>query len=261
MAKKRKSKTPPGWDPVAQWYDGWVGKGGSEHHRQLALPAVLELLRPQPGEQVLDIGAGQGVLAPHIAEAGAKYTGVDVSPTLLEMARKHHGEQGWFLQGDARHLQRIPGLSRASFDAVVFLLSVQDIDPLHEAIEAAAWVLRDGGRAVILMTHPCFRVPRQSGWGFDDNRKLRYRRVDSYLSPLPVPMKAYGGPGGGVTISHHRPLSDYVNTLGAFGLLIDALEEIATHKAGRDKAERRANQEIPLFMGLRAVKRQMPDID
>ena len=64
------------------------------------------------------------------------------------------------------------------------------------------------------MTHPCFRVPRQSGEGWDEQRKLLYRRVDRYLSPLAVPMKAYAG-GRAATWSYHRPLEDYVNGLAA----------------------------------------------
>ncbi len=38
------------WEPVADWYNGWVGAGGSNHHRSYALPAVLDLLAPQAGE-------------------------------------------------------------------------------------------------------------------------------------------------------------------------------------------------------------------
>src|SRR5204863_7009176 len=96
------------WDPLADWYDGWVGKEGSLHHRQLAIPAVLELLTPQSGEKILDIGAGQGVLVPHIAEKEASYVGVEASSRLLQLARKHHGHQGRFVQGDARRLQKLP---------------------------------------------------------------------------------------------------------------------------------------------------------
>ena len=49
------------WERVATWYDGWVGDRGSAYHRQLAIPATLDLLQPQPGEEVLDVGGGQGV--------------------------------------------------------------------------------------------------------------------------------------------------------------------------------------------------------
>lgn len=251
MPKHTKHTPPTGWEPVADWYDGWVGKAGSDHHRQLALPAVLELLDLCPGEALLDVGAGQGVLAPHIIEREARYTGIDISRKLLSRARQYHGPPARFLYGDARALSRINGLKAASFDAVVFLLSIEDMNPLPPVLRSAAWALREGGRVVILMRHPCFRVPRQSGWGYDSGRKLQYRRVDGYLTPLSVPMKQHQQ---GATISFHRPLNHYINGLAACGLLVDRFNEITTYKSGDSKAEQRANDEIPLYIALRAVK-------
>ena len=102
----------PGWDALASWYDGWMGADGSEHHRRLAIPAVLDLLELQPGESLLDIGAGQGVLAAYVSQTGAHYTGVEISPRLLALAQKRHGQRGRFLQGDARRLAAVPGLTR-----------------------------------------------------------------------------------------------------------------------------------------------------
>jgi SAM-dependent methyltransferase len=261
MAPQKQSSRKPirtSWDPLAYWYDGWVGEGGSKYHRELAIPAMLKLLDPQPGEHILDIGAGQGVLAPFITKAQAYYVGVDASARLLQLARKHHSRQGMFIQGDARELASVPGLRRGAFDAVVFLLSIQDMDPLGDVLASAAWALRVGGRAVLLMTHPCFRVPRQSGWGWDEGRKLQYRRVDRYLTPLPVPMKAYPGQQSGVTRSFHRPLQEYINGLADQGLLVDRMHEIANHKhrssGPQAKAAALAHQEIPLFLALRARK-------
>jgi SAM-dependent methyltransferase len=246
------------WDPVADWYLGWVGEGGSKHHRNVAVPALLGLLEPQPGEQILDLGCGPGVLARPLAEAGARYTGVDASEKLIEYARRHHGADGRFIVGDARKLSAVRGLSPGAFDAITFLLSIHDMDPLDPVLASAAWALKPGGRVVILMTHPCFRVPRQSGWGWDEGRKLRYRRIDRYLTPLPVPMTAGAESRGGVTRSFHRPLEEYVNGLAAAGLLVDGLREVPTYKeapAGpRARAENLANREIPLFLCLRARK-------
>ena len=45
------------WDAVACWYDGWVGARGSRYHQGAAIPVVLDLLRPCPGESILDVGA------------------------------------------------------------------------------------------------------------------------------------------------------------------------------------------------------------
>lgn len=243
------------WDPVARWYDGWVGADGSKYHRLLAIPAVLELLAPQPDDHILDIGAGQGVLAPYILRSGARYTGVDASPRLLQRARQRHGRSATFLQADARSLHTHRRLDAGSFDGVVFLLSIQDMDPLDAVLASAAQMLRPGGRAVLLMTHPCFRVPRQSGWGWDDRRRLQFRRVDRYLSALHVPMKAHDD---GATRSFHRPLNAYINGLARHGLLIDRLDEIAgyavQHVAARSRAEQTALQEIPLFLAIRATR-------
>lgn len=58
----------------------------------------------------------------------------------------------------------------------------------------------------------------------------------------------------GTTISFHRPLSTYINTLAKCGLVIDKLDEITTYQTGKNKAENRANEEIPLFMAIRAKK-------
>ncbi|HEX6750719.1 MAG TPA: methyltransferase domain-containing protein [Longimicrobium sp.] len=261
MGRRKNQAQPAGsdsWNPVADWYAGWVGAEGSEHHRRLAIPALMEMLRPAPGEHVLDVGCGPGVLAPHVAGAGALYTGVDASRKLLAFARRHHGAHGRFVAGDATRLRELAELGEGAFDAAVFLLSIQDIDPLEDALASAAWAVRPGGRVVLLMTHPCFRVPRQSGWGWDRQRRLRYRRVDRYLTRLAVPMKGYGTARRGFTRSYHRPLGAYVNGLSACGLLVDEVREIPTHKAPEPgpqaKAERLANREIPLFLGLRAIK-------
>src|SRR5512145_1413589 len=116
---KYHKRDPSGWDELATWYDGWMGMDGSDHHRKLAIPAVLDLLELRSGEQVLDLGAGQGVLAAYVTRAGGVYTGVEISPRLVALAQKRHGAEGRFIQGDARYLARIAALQPARFDAVV----------------------------------------------------------------------------------------------------------------------------------------------
>ncbi|MBV9282380.1 MAG: class I SAM-dependent methyltransferase [Chloroflexi bacterium] len=254
-----KPAAPTSWDPLAAWYDGWVGEGGSDYHREVAVPALLRALEPQPGESILDVGCGQGVLAPSVVGAGARYVGVDASPRLIQMARRHHGNAGRFLVGDARDLAAVPGLREGSFDAVVFLLSLQDMDPLERVLDSATSMVRGTGRMAILITHPAFRVPRQSGWGWDEGRKLIYRRVDRYLTPLPVPMKPLPGKDTNATTrSFHRPIEAYVNGLASRGLLTERMEEVpgrtSVPAARTARAERLARREIPLFLTIRARK-------
>lgn len=243
------------WDAVANWYLGWSGAEGSRHHRELAIPALVSLLLPQPDEAVLDIGCGAGALAPAILTAGAGYTGIDKSPKLIAHARRHHARQARFVVGDAT---RLAGTIDTLFDAAAFLLSIQDIDPLDAALRSAASALKPGGRLVMLMTHPCFRIPRQSGWGWDEARGLRFRRVDRYLSALDIPMQEYGGTRAGVTRSYHRPLEAYISALAAAGFIVEAMKEVPAAYFGPPEREARAlrlaRQEFPLFLGLRARK-------
>ncbi|HSK92480.1 MAG TPA: methyltransferase domain-containing protein [Candidatus Angelobacter sp.] len=245
------------WERVATWYDGWVGDRGSAYHRELAIPAVLDLLQPRPDERILDVGGGQGVLAPWLVESGAAVTVVDASAKLVAAGkRRHRSLRGArFLVGDARRLPAVAGLEPASFDAATFLLSIQDMDDLESVMDGVSWALKPMSRVVLLMTHPAFRQARHSGWGFDEGRKLTYRRIDAYLGEMAVPMKSLGG--GLPTRSFHRPISSYVNALAAEGFATDAMLELPdlppARRPGRvARGDERASAEIPIFLGLRA---------
>ena len=252
-SRGRSPRAESGWDKVAGWYDGWVGQRGSTYHQRLAIPTALELLAPRAGDAILDVGAGQGVLAPVILERGARYTGLDISPALIERARQRRSRAARFLVGDARRLDLVGALRPASFDAAIFLLSIADIADLELVAASLDWVLRPTARVVMVMTHPAFRQPRHSGWGYDETRKLTYRRVDDYLSPMAVPLDAVAGTRP--TWSHHRPISAYVNALGAFGFGVDAMLEVPDlapdERPGRIQRGL-DNADIPLFLGLRA---------
>jgi ubiquinone/menaquinone biosynthesis C-methylase UbiE len=258
----RRSAAPreTSWERVAGWYDGWVGEHGSAYHRELAIPALLDLLQPQAGESILDVGGGQGVLAPYLVDAGASVTVVDASAQLISAAKRRHGRLrgARFVVGDARRLRSLAALEAGTFDAATFLLSIQDMDPLSDVVRGMAWALKDRSRVVVLMTHPAFRQPRHSGWGVDEGRKLTYRRVDGYLTELAVPMKSLGG--GPPTRSFHRPIGAYVNALADAGFATDAMLELPDlppdRRPGRGpRGDARATAEIPIFLGLRAIRR------
>jgi trans-aconitate methyltransferase len=74
---------------------------------------VVALLNPQPGEQILDLGCGDGALTEQLAATGAIVTGVDASPTMLAAARQRSARGLTYEQHDATALPY-----RQPFDAV-----------------------------------------------------------------------------------------------------------------------------------------------
>ena len=252
--------TNRGWDPVAAWYDKLVGEAGSDYHRQVILPAALRLLEPRPGESVIDVCCGQGVLAKKLLDLGVgRITAVDASPRLLEAAQSRHGKDpriAWVLADVCQ-----PGAwADGSHAAVACVMAVHDVADVAALFSNISRALKPGGRAVLVMMHPCFRIPRQSHWGWDADRKIQFRRIDSYASPLEIPITTHPGKTTGeVTQFHHRPLAELLTALGQAGLAVTACEELYSHRRSQatgpfSKAEHRAAREFPLFLALRGVR-------
>ena len=103
--------------------------------------AVLDLLHPLPGERILDLGCGDGVLTQKLADMGADVVGVDSSLEMIAAAR----QRGL----DARVMDATRLTFDREFDAVfsnAVLHWVKD-DP-DAAISSAYRALRSPGRFV-----------------------------------------------------------------------------------------------------------------
>ena len=256
-------KKPPGprtdWGDVAEWYDRLVGDEGSEYHREVVHPGVLRLLGVQPGDTVLDVACGQGVLCRLLQSKGAEVTGVDAAAELVRAARQRGPDPIRYHVGDARELGAMPFLATDSFAAAACVLAIQNIQPIPPVFEGVHRVLRAGGRFVLVMMHPAFRSPKETRWGWDEEEGVQYRRVDRYLLPRKSPIVTHPGKTPDVyTWTFHRPIGSYVKALRNAGLLVDALEEWASHKTSepgpRASAENTARKEIPMFLALRGIK-------
>lgn len=246
------------WQPVAGWYNKQVGKEGHYYHEHVVLPGVVRLLSVTPTSRVLDLGCGNGVLATHLSKV-AEFVGVDSSPQLIEYAQKQSCQllANWLIQDAARPL---PQFAAHHFTHVAIILALQNMKEPEQVITNAADCLDANGKLVIVLNHPSFRIPRQSGWGIDEKNKQQYRWVNRYLSPLEVPIDMHPGrTSGAVTWSFHRPLQEYVQMLTSSGFVITHLEEWSSDKESVGTAarmENRARSEFPLFMAIVAEKTQ-----
>jgi SAM-dependent methyltransferase len=114
---------------------------------------VIDLLAPAPGERLLDVGVGPGLLALDLArlvgESG-RVVGLDLAPAMIAAATARLAElpQAQVDIGDAAAL----GLEDSSFDAAVSTQVYEYVADMRRALSELHRVLRPGGRAVILDT-------------------------------------------------------------------------------------------------------------
>ena len=245
---------------MAEWYDTLVGHEGSEYHQKVVLPGVQRLLGVEAGQAILDVACGQGVLCRQLHGRRAQVTGVDASPSLIAAARERGPADIAYHVGDARDLSF---LAAESFESAACVLAIQNIHPIRPVFERVARTLRPWGRLVLVMMHPAFRGPKETSWGWDEESKTQYRRVDRYLVPRKTPIVTHPGADPDVyTWTFHKPIELYVKALRQAGLLVDALEEWPSHKTSepgpRAAAENVARKEIPMFLAIRAVKAMRP---
>lgn len=252
------------WGKVANWYDSLVENEDS-YQRRLILPNLLRLIDLKKGDVILDLACGQGFFAREFVKLGAKVIGVDVSNELIAIAKKYPSNLT-IKQFNNReveyHVSEANNLSflHAGFvDKVLIVLSLQNIDNVNEVIREASRVLKHRGKLFIVLNHPAFRIPKDSSWGWDDTKKIQYRRLDSYLSEAKETIQMHPGEKPWEkTISFHRSLQYYFKLLTKNGLLISRLEEWNSHKTSEEgpkkAAEDRARHEFPLFLLLEAIK-------
>ena len=103
-----------------------------------------------PGERVLDLATGTGITAIAARERGAKVTGVDLTPELLDVARSKANKAGFgdidFREGDAEALP----FADATFDVVVSTCGHMFAPDQPKVAAELARVTRPGGRVVFL---------------------------------------------------------------------------------------------------------------
>jgi SAM-dependent methyltransferase len=104
------------------------------------------------GLKVLEIGCGLGTDGARFAEAGADYTGVDLTEAAVELARKRFelfDLPGRFQTADAENLD----FPDESFDLVYSHGVLHHTPETAQAIREVHRVLRPGGRAIVMLYH------------------------------------------------------------------------------------------------------------
>ena len=117
-----------------------------------------------------------------------------------------------------------------------------------------------GGKLLIVINHPHFRIPRHSSWEIDEKNNVQYRKINKYLSRIEIPVNhdPSMGKAGNFSISYHFSLEELSRYLYEVGFNIVKIEEWSSDKKSVGKNAKRENvsrNEFPLFMALLCEKK------
>jgi SAM-dependent methyltransferase len=135
--------------------------------------SLIDLLDPQPGERILDLGCGTGHLTRAIAERGANVVGIDHSPEMIAQARGNYPEIRFEVANASNFSVDEP------FDAVFSNAVLHWIRDADGAVRSISRALKPSGRLVAefggkgnigTIVEATLDVLRQSGYPAREDR-------------------------------------------------------------------------------------------
>jgi SAM-dependent methyltransferase len=218
MHDREREATHALWNRVADDWRIQVGDDGDANRRLNSDPVLWAFAGDVSGRTVLDAGCGPGYLSKKLHDRGARVIGVDFAERMIAIARGLYPELD-FRVDDCAELRTI---ADAHCDLVIANYVLMDTPDLHGTMAAFHRVLKPGGVAVLVFSHPCF--PQARATVSEDGEEICYRWNFRYFESrtcLDPPWAHFTSE----FIWFHRPLSDYWKAFTAAGFVVVDFEE------------------------------------
>lgn len=139
-------------------YRKFTGTAAENYQRYfvpaIATPVSVDLLRTadlQPGERVLDVACGTGLIARLAAEqvgAGGSVTGIDIAPEMIDVAKATPSAGGPAIEWQVSDAASLP-FPDDSYDVVLCQMGLMFMEDRGAAVTEMRRVLAPGGRLVV----------------------------------------------------------------------------------------------------------------
>ena len=213
------------WDRAADPYAAGQAAGRDYYRYEFFGPAQADMCGDVNGVRLLDVGCGNGYFAREMARRGARVTGIDISPRMIEHARRLERAEALgvdYVGGDAADLGS--ALAGERFDVATSCVALQDMPNVGRVFHAVRSALLPGGRFVASITHPFSDTPFRR-WERDLFGRKRWLCVDRYFDegPLTFVWERWGEKF--TTQAYHATLETWIDWILAAGFEIRGLRE------------------------------------
>lgn len=147
---------------------------------------LLQLLNPQAGESILDIGCGTGQLTEKIAQAGSQVRGIDHAASMIEKARQNYPHLR-FDVADVRNFQVEEPLDAVFSNAVLHWVkeAEQAIASIYQALKVGGrFVAEFGGKGNVQAIVTALETTLQAGISTQSLNPWYYPSIAEYASLL-----------------------------------------------------------------------------
>jgi ubiquinone/menaquinone biosynthesis C-methylase UbiE len=248
------------WGNVAGWYDELLSSDDNTFQGKVILPNLIRIIEPKKDMTIIDVACGQGYFSHAFANDGATVIGSDISKELIKLAQNRKPEAGAKIEFHVAPSDKLDFIKEGQADVAVIVLAIQNIKDINSTFTECARALKSGGRLILVLNHPAFRIPQRSSWEWA--KELLFRRIDAYNSEDSFKIDMTPGEKDERkkihTLSFHRPLQVYFKSLRKAGFVVSGLEEWISHKKSqtgpRSAEEDRMRKEIPMFICLECRK-------
>jgi SAM-dependent methyltransferase len=266
------------WDEAADAWSDFVRMGKDWTRNELNNPAMFEMLGDIKDKKILDLGCGEGFNSRLMAANGALVTGVDFSKNMIELAIQEEKGEKLGIEYYVADAADLSIFEDQIFDIIASFMAIQDVADYKGAIKEANRVLKDSGRFVFIIPHPCFEVrildgKKIGGWAYEEGTEIKDKesalnqKLDK--TPLHYTIDLYFDTRSDIinwnmqrlkkhfkTTGFHRTLTDYSKVLRDAGLVISRMMEPLPTKKGLEEHPEyfKGNLRIPQSIAFEAIK-------
>lgn len=191
------------WDSIANERYLDLKNKTDKSYENVLKPKMLEMLKANDLTRVLDVGCGVGDLTIAVAKLSGEITGIDISSTSIEIAKKQNMSSNIEYK-----VLNAEALNKENEYSLVYSNMVLMIMPdIRSALNSIHCSMKPKAKFIFTITHPSFWPIY---WRYFSEREFKYNKPCKIKQEFRTQSQKYKGK----MASHfHRPIEYYINNL------------------------------------------------